>query len=132
MRKLMVVFGAVGLLVVGCGGGGGSAEGTTTAPTGPPLTKAAYQAKLHQISTDIANSIGKTSNSGSIPKEDVDKLVLAFHTFADRLAAVNPPTAVKATHARLIAAMRELGDDFPDIADKMNKSANDPSAAIQA
>jgi hypothetical protein len=132
VRKLIVLLGAVGLLVAGCGGGGGSAGGTTTAPTGPPLTKAAYQAKLHQISTDIANSIGKTSNTGNIPKEDVDKLVKAFHTFADRLAEVNPPPAVKAIHTRLVTTMRELGDDFPDIADKMNKAGKDPPQAIQA
>ena len=131
MRTLIVLLGTVSLLVAGCGGGG-SASGTTTAPTGPPLTKAAYQAKLHQISTDISNSIGKTSNTGSIPKEDVDKLVKAFHTFADRLATVNPPPAVKAIHARLVTTMRELGDDFPNIADKLNNSAKDPSKAIQA
>jgi hypothetical protein len=133
MRKGLALFAAVGLLAAGCGGGGGgSAGGTTTAPTGPPLTKAAYQAKLRQISRDVANSIGKTSSSGNIPKEDVDKLVTAFHTFGDRLADVNPPPAVKGLHARLITTMNELGDEFPGIADKLNKSGKDPSEAIQA
>jgi hypothetical protein len=132
MRKGLALFAAVGLLAAGCGdGGGGSAGGTTTATTGPPLTKAAYQAKLRQISRDIANSIGKTSSSGNIPKEDVDKLVTAFHTFGDRLADVNPPPAVKGLHARLITTMNELGDEFPDIAKKAN-SAKDPGAGLAA
>jgi hypothetical protein len=129
MRRLLVLLAAVGLVAAGCGGGGGSESGTTTAP---PLTKAAYQAKLKQISTDISNSIGKTSSSGKIPQEDVDKLVTAFHTFADRLAEVNPPAAVKALHARLITTMDELGDEFPDIADELNRPGKDPSAAISA
>jgi hypothetical protein len=132
MRRLLVLLAAVGLLAAGCGGGGGSEGGTTTTPTGPPLTKAAYQAKLKQISTDISKSIGKTSSSGKIPREDVDKLVTAFHTFADRLGEVNPPAAVKALHARLITTMDELGDEFPDIADKLNRPGKDPSAAISA
>jgi hypothetical protein len=132
VRRLLVLFAAVGLLVAGCGGGGGSEGTTTTATAGPPLTKAAYQAKLKQISTEIGNSIGKTNSSGTISKKDVDKLVTAFHAFADRLAEVSPPTAVKGLHAQLIATMDELGNDFPHIADQLNKSGKDPSAAIKA
>jgi hypothetical protein len=138
VRALIVVLGIVALLAAGCGGGGSSSGTTTgggpatTAPTGPPLTKAAYQAKLRQISTDIGNSIGQSSTTGKIPKGDVDKLVRAFHTFADRLAELNPPAAVKQVHARLIKAMDDLGDEFPGIAAKLNKSGKDPSAAIKA
>lgn len=126
MRRVVVLL-AVALLVAGCGGGGGGGE-----PSGPPLTKQAYQAKLKSISADIAKSIGKTSSSGKIPKSDVDKLVKGFHTFADRLREVNPPAGVKALHARLISAMDDLADEFPDIADKLNKSGKDASAAIAA
>ena len=133
MRKLVVILAAVGLLVAGCGGDSSSKGTTTTVPTGPPLTRAAYQAKLKQIATEISKEIGKTSSSGKeIPKEDVDKLVKAFHQFAARLAAVNPPAAVKQIHADLVKTMNDLGDDFPAIAKQLNSSGKDPSAAIKA
>jgi hypothetical protein len=134
VRRLVVLLAALGLLVAGCGGGSSSSKGTTTTgPTGPPLTKAAYQAKLRQIAVQISNEIGKTSSSGkSIPKGDVDKLVKAFHEFADRLAQVNPPAAVKQVHADLVKTMNDLGDTFPEIAKQLNSSGKDPSAAINA
>jgi hypothetical protein len=134
VRRLVVLVAALGLLVAGCGGGSSSSKGTTTTgPTGPPLTKAAYQAKLRQIAVQISNEIGKTSSSGkSIPKGDVDKLVKAFHEFADRLAQVNPPAAVKQIHADLVKTMNDLGDTFPAIAKQLNSSGKDPSAAINA
>lgn len=132
VRRLVVILAAVGLLVAGCGSS--SSKGTTTTvPTGPPLTKADYQAKLKQIATEISQEIGKTSSSGNeIPKEDVDKLVKAFHEFAARLAAVNPPAAVKAIHADLVKTMNDLGDGFPAIAKQLNSSGNDRSAAVSA
>jgi hypothetical protein len=133
VRRLVVILAALGLLVAGCGGSSSNKSTTTTGPSGPPLTKAAYQAKLKQIATEISNEIGKTSSSGKqIPKEDVDKLVKAFHEFAARLAAVNPPAAVGQIHADLIKTMNDLGDGFPAIAKQLNSSGNDPSAAITA
>jgi hypothetical protein len=138
VRTLIVLLGTLAVLAAGCGGGNsssGTASGSrpaTTAPAAPPLTKAAYQAKLKQISTEIGNSIGESSNSGKIPKGDVDKLVGAFHTFADRLGELNPPAAVKQLHARLINAMDDLGDEFPRIAAQLNASGKDPSTAITA
>jgi hypothetical protein len=138
VRALIILLAIIALLAAGCGGGGSSSGTTsgggaaTTAPTTPPLSKAAYQAKLRQISIDIGNRIGNTASTGKIPKADVDKLSAAFHTFSDRLAEVNPPPAVKALHARLIKAMDDLGDEFPDIASSLNKSGKDPSAAITA
>jgi hypothetical protein len=142
VRSLILLFAIVGLLAAGCGGGGSSSGTTsgggqatlarTTTSAAPRLTKAAYQAKLKQISTEIGNSIGQTTNSGKIPKGDVDKLVKAFHTFADRLAELNPPAAVKPLHAQLIKAMDDLGDEFPRIANSLNNSGKDPSTAITA
>jgi hypothetical protein len=115
VRRLFIILATVGLLAAGCGGGSNSSKGTTTTgPSGPPLTKAAYQAKLKQIATEISKEIGKTSSSGKkIPKEDVDKLVKAFHEFSGRLASVNPPAAVKQIHGDLVKTMNDLGDDFP-------------------
>ena len=113
VRRLVAILAAAGLLVAGCGGGSSNKGTTTTGPSGPPLTKAAYQAKLKQIASEISNEIGKTSSSGkNISKEDVDKLVKAFHEFAARLAAVNPPAAVEQIHADLVKTMNDLGDEL--------------------
>ena len=133
VRRLVAILAAMGLLVAGCGGSSSSKSTTTTGPSGPPLTKAAYQAKLKQIATEISNEIGKTSSSGKqIPKEDVDKLVKAFHEFAARLSAVIPAAAVEQIYTDLVKTMNDLGDSFPAIAKQLNSSGKDPSAAITA
>jgi len=132
VRRLLILLAAVVVLAAGCGGGGGGSSGGGK-PSGPPLTKQAYQAKLQSISAEIAKSIGKTSsNTQKISKADVDKLVKAFHKFADRLAEVNPPAEVKQLHAQLVKTMNDLGDEFPSIADKVNSSGKDPGAAVSA
>jgi len=96
----------------------------------PPLSKQAYQAKLKAISGDIAKRVGKTGASGKLDQQDVDKLADAFHTFADRLREVNPPTQVKQLHARLIKALDDLGDEFPSLAKKLNSSKKNASDAV--
>ena len=131
MRRVLIVVAAAAVLALaGCGGGGGS-EGGGGKPSGPPLTKARYQAKLKQIATDVSKSLGSTSSSKKVSKADVDKFVKALHSFADQLAQVNPPTEVKDLHTGLVGAMNDLGDEFPGIAEKLN-STKDPSAAIAA
>jgi hypothetical protein len=143
VRPLIVVLGITALLAAGCGGGSSSSSSTsgggpattaarTTTASVPPLSKAAYQAKLKQIAADIRNRLGPTVSSGKIPKSDVDALVDAFHAFADRLAELNPPAAVKPLHAQLIKAMDDLGDEFPGLAARLNKSSKDPTALISA
>jgi hypothetical protein len=127
VRRLLILLAAVAMLVAGCGGGGSG----SSAPSGPPLTKQAYQDKLKSISTEVGKSVGQTSSSGKIEQKNVDKLVSAFHTFADRLREVNPPTDVKQLHEQLITAFDDLADEFPDIAKKVN-SAQDASAGLAA
>jgi hypothetical protein len=137
--RKVVILGFVALLCLvvligaGCGGGGsGEAAGTTTAPVAPPLSKAAYQAKLKQLLAEISSKIGQTGTSGKLDQGDVDKVSDAFHSLAEQLAKVNPPVAVKGLHAKLVKAMNDLGDEFPDIAEKLNNVSKDPSAVIKA
>jgi hypothetical protein len=138
VRALIVLIGIVALLAAGCGGGDSSSGTTsggataTTAPTTPPLSKAAYQAMLKRITTEIGNRIGNAISSGKIPKADVGKLAALFHTSSDRLAELNPPAAVKQLHARLIKAMDDLGNEVPRIASSLSKSGKDPTAAFTA
>jgi hypothetical protein len=133
VRKLLLLLAAVALLGAGCGGGG-SSKGTTTAATttapSPPLTKAAYQAKLSELSKEARQQLGTTSRTfNKLTNSDVQELVDALHGFAAKLETVTPPPAVKALHVRLIAAMNDLGDEFPGIVTKL-KATKDPSVAI--
>jgi len=126
-RTVVVVLGAVGLLAAGCGGGGG---GTTT--TAVRLTKTQYQQKLQQLSNEIGAELRQSVGASTKLKEsDIPKLQDSLHTFADKVAALNPPTEVQDLNARLAAAMRGLADDLPKLVDTLNK-AKDPSEAIAA
>jgi hypothetical protein len=145
--SLLIVVPAV-LLVAGCGGGSKSSAtttaqmlSTTTAattaakPSGPRLTKAQYEAKLTQIAKDVATSLGGSTNaSGKLTQKDIDKVVSFVHSFTEQAARINPPVAVAALHARLIQAMNDVADEFPDIAATLNKAegAKDAQAAISA
>jgi hypothetical protein len=126
-RRVVVVLAATGLLAAGCGGGGGGAE-TASAP----LTKAQYQAKLQQLSNEVGAQVRQSIGASTKLKEsDIPKLQDSLRSFAGRIAALNPPVAVADLHTRLVAAVRGLADDLPDLAAAVNQ-AKDPSAAIAA
>jgi hypothetical protein len=129
-RALIVAVAAAVLVLPACGGGGGGSG----IPSGPPLTKAEYQKKLLQIAQSVSSGLKDSTGKKTISKADVDQFVAVFRAFADRLKDVNPPAEIKDLHQRLIAAMTDFGDEFPDIADKLNKAQNlkDPSEAIAA
>lgn len=126
MRRLLIVFATSTLLLAGCGGGGGAGK-----PSGAPLTKDQYQAKLKQISKDLTAGLRSTTSTTGIEKGDVDKLVTALHSFSDQLAQINPPAEIKDLHSRLTGAISDLADEFPGIAATLN-STKDPSAAFAA
>ncbi len=128
MRKLLVLLVAVGLVAAGCGGGGSS----STTPTGPPLTKAQYQAKLTSVAKTIGDSLTKTLGSGSnLDPKDLPKLGDALDAFANELAKINPPAAIKNLHEELVTDMHALAKELPKILGDAVKS-KDPTAAIGA
>lgn len=114
---------AVAVLLAGCGGGGG---GRSTA-SGAPLTKAAYQAKLAQMAKDVGSKLN-VSNPSKLTGPDIANDVKAVSRFADDLARINPPAAVKQAHADLVAAMRQLAHDLPGILEKLTKAKNAQAA----
>ncbi len=114
MVRRVVVLAAVAVAAAGCGGGGGGGSKAS----GPPLTKAAYQAKLAQTAKEVGSKLN-VSKPNKLTKQDVANEVKAVSTFADDLERINPPAAVKQAHADLIAAMRQLAREFPGILQKL-------------
>ncbi len=126
MPRALVLLVALGLLVAGCGGGGGNDEASK------PLTKAQYQAKLQQLSNEIGAELRQSVGaSTTLKKSDVPKLQQSLRSFSDKVEALNPPAAVADLHTRLVAAMRGFADDLPSLVTTLDK-AKDPSAAIAA
>jgi len=124
--RALVILVALGLLVAGCGGGGGNDEASK------PLTKAQYQAKLQQLSNEIGAELRQSVGaSTTLKKSDVPKLQQSLRSFSDKVEALNPPAAVADLHTRLVAAMRGFADDLPSLVTTLDK-AKDPSAAIAA
>src|SRR3954469_6796644 len=121
MRKLLILLGVVALLAAGCGGGGGGGSGRK------PLTKEEYQAQLKQTAKEIGDKIGKTHNDiDKMTDAELKQFTATVDEFADELAKIDPPEEVAALHARLVQAMRDLGDEFPEVARKL-KATKDPS-----
>ncbi len=144
-RTLIPLLLVVVFVAAGCGGGNKSSSGSTSAttaktataavkPSGPPLTKAQYEAKLRSIAAEVAKSFGSTSTSKTLTKADIGRFVTAMHELASRFAAVKPPAEIKTIHAKLIQALNDFADEFPQIADQLNKAAakKDASGAIAA
>ncbi len=131
MRRLLILLTAVALLVAGCGGGGSSSGETTVAAPPPPLTRAQYQQRLQSLIAGISKRLGRSTTAGNLTNADIDGLADAFRSFAERLRNLRPPPAVKALHARLVKAMTDFGNEFPQIAKRL-KAAKDPSTAISA
>ena len=124
MRRAVVLVIALALLA-GCGGGGND-------EASKPLTKAQYQTQLQQLSNDVGAELRRSIGaSTTLKKSDVPKLQRSLRSFARRVDALNPPTAVRDLHTRLVAAMRALADDLPSIVSTID-NAKDPSAAIAA
>jgi ABC-type transporter Mla subunit MlaD len=115
------------LLAAGCGGGGGADESSN-----PPLSKAQYQAKLQQLSNQVGAELRQSvSVSTKLKAGDIPKLQDSLRSFSQKVAALSPPAAVEDLHTRLVAAVRGLADDLPELVDTVNK-AKDPSEAIAA
>ena len=126
MLRGVVVVVALGLLAVGCGGGGGNDEAAK------PLTKAQYQARLQQLSNEVGAELRQSVGaSTTLKKSDVPRLQQSLRSFSKKVEALHPPAAVADLHTRLVAAMRGLADDLPSLVTTLEQ-AKDPSAAIAA
>lgn len=143
MLRLLATLAAISLVlaVTACGGSkSGAGSGSTTAaattvakPTGPPLSKAAYQAKLKSISKDIGSKL-QSAGGGSkeATPQDLAAAKKALGEFADELEKINPPADVAQAHALLVQAMRQFANDIEGIfaSVKKAKNAQDAIAAL--
>jgi hypothetical protein len=120
VRRLVIVLTASVLLLAGCG------------QSGAPLTKAEYQAKLHQTSADLAKQIsGTSSNFDTLTERDLTQIFWALKNFAAQVRAIHPPDEVGDLNAQLAGAIDDLADEFPGLARTL-KRTKDPKEAIAA
>ena len=103
VRRLVVILAAVGLLVAGCGGSSSSKGTTTTVPTGPPLTKADYQAPaaVKAIHADLVKTMNDLGDGFPAIAKQLNS------SGNDRSAAVSALLGAKA-----IQELIKVGNDF--------------------
>ncbi|MGZ4360386.1 MAG: hypothetical protein ACXVZW_11480 [Gaiellaceae bacterium] len=130
MRKnlILTLVAALAVTLTACGGSNSSKAG---APSGKPLSKSQYLAKIGQIETNLQKVIPSASGSGGMDKKAATEAKTELLAFADELGKVNPPVAVKTAHTDMISALRQFADEMPAMFEKANK-ASSPSDAIAA
>ena len=111
----------VGLVTAGCGG------------TGRPSTKAEYQAKVEQTVERISKQLGSSAGSDidTLTNRDLTTVYWAFRNLAAGLNGIRPPAEVADLHPRLVGAIRDLADEFPNLA-RTVQHTKDPDAAFAA
>lgn len=125
-RAVLLLLALVGaLLAAGCGGGG-----SETAASGPPQTKAEYQASVSRIVSDVSARYGNLSvDPAKLPADEVADVQTGLRELADELDEVSPPDEVSELHADYVAGLRGFADELPDLSEKL-KAATDPSAGF--
>jgi hypothetical protein len=129
---MLSVGAAAVLLASGCGGGGKKTAGSptttaavpaTTAATATPLGKADYEVKMRAIGTSVSESLGSINalTSKATAVRVLTTLQSSLRSAADRLAALSPPSRVKANHAQLVQAVRDFADELDSVIAKLKK-----------
>jgi len=125
-RAVLLLLALVGaLLAAGCGGGG-----SETAASGPPQTKAEYQATVSRIVSDVSARYGNLSvDPAKLPAGEVADVQSGLRELAGELDEVSPPREVSDLHADYVAGLRAFADELPKLTEKL-KAVTDPSAGI--
>jgi hypothetical protein len=128
---MLSVGAAAVLLASGCGGGSKKTAGSptttpvpaTTTAAATPLGKADYEVKMRAIGTSVSESLGSINALTSKPMavEVLTTLQSRLRSAADRLAALSPPSRVKANHAQLVQAVRDFADELDSVIAKLKK-----------
>jgi hypothetical protein len=88
----------------GCGGGGGA----------KPLSKAAYDRQMEALGREISASLTPLATVKTAPEAAAaaSRLRKGLRTVEARLAAINPPAAVKDDHAKLVTAVGKFATEL--------------------
>ena len=124
-RFTFVVVALVGaLLVAGCG------SDSVTSASGPPRTKAEYEATITRIFSDVTARYGNLSvDPAKLPAGEVTGVADGLRELADELDEVSPPAEVSDLHAEYVAGLRAFADELPALTTQL-KAARDPGAGI--
>lgn len=108
------------LLAAGCGGSGGAGGSRAS---GPPLTKAAYEAKVAEIVKGLNARYGRiSSDPTTLSPTGLAQVQGGLRYLADRLDRLNPPAEVRDLHDRYVGAVRALADELPDLTAKVKEN----------
>jgi hypothetical protein len=102
-----------------------SASTTTTPakPSGPPLTKAAYDRQMSVIGRGISESLNTLNTAGDAKSAAValTKVQEDLRNAQKQLEAIAPPKPVAADHAKLTQAVGDFADDLGPVIVKLHK-----------
>jgi hypothetical protein len=123
-RTFAFTVALVALLLAGCGGTKEEA-----------VTKQQYEQRLDQIGLDLydaANELGESTATQAF-NDGIGKLQDVLEDGADELDGVLPPgAAAQAANDRLVAAYRDLADEFDKVKDARRESFPRALRALQA
>ena len=125
-RAALLLLALVGaLLAAGCGGGGAQ-----TAASGPPQTKAEYQATVSRIVSDVSARYGNLSvDPAKLPADEVADVQTGLRELAGELDEASPPGEVSDLHADYVAGLRAFAEELPELTEKL-KATKDQSAGV--
>jgi hypothetical protein len=112
-RPIALLALVVALIAAGCGGGDGGGSTSTTANSKAEYGKqlAVATAALQRTFGDISDQTGANASSAQIGQR-LDRGATAIDQSADRFAAITPPAAVRAAHAKLVTGLHEIADQL--------------------
>lgn len=111
-------------LVAGCGADSG------TPASGPPQTKAEYQATVSRIVSSVSAKYGNLSvDPTKLSEGEVADVATGLRELADELDGVSPPDEVSDLHADYVAGLRAFADELPELTAEL-KAAKDPTAGL--
>jgi hypothetical protein len=104
--KALLVLGAAGLLIAGCGGDSASKTSTTG---GGKLSKSEYEQSFKSIVSKAKSAAAIQLPSGASLKQQADRIeqgLARARALADQLAALDPPDEIRHAHELYVAGIR--------------------------
>jgi hypothetical protein len=122
MFKIFTVLTIVCALGACDGGNNSGSGGTKAAQTGAAVSPEVYRTTLLTATTPINKALTELAGAGSVKELSarVANLESAASQAAARLGQQAPPPAVAAEHAKLVAALRQFGDELNTLSDDVD------------